>query len=341
MTIFLPENEEIYRQNKQNSLKKILQDLAVEPEFIWIKEGSRRRVIFQIDAKNNLGFFKEKTKELIEIDEYLLAEKAINLLIKPLKIFLKKHQQNFINQVAITSYDNGLDIVFRTNRKADLNEELKFINFAKEHFLNCSFEVKQNLTPLFFSRKNQIFCGDLKLNLEGDIFLQATKSGLEHIIKFLRKEILAQKNIKKVADIYAGFGVYSFALHDLCASFSCFEGSQSMVDVIKSNSKNLQLSQKIQAQCRDLYGDPLTPKELNEFDNVIINPPRNGAEPQIKNIAKSKIKSLQYISCNPQTFARDAKNLIDLNYKIINICALDQFYFTNHLEILASFTKNS
>ena len=339
MTIFLPENEEIYRQNKQNSLKKILQDLAVEPEFIWIKEGSRRRVIFQIDAKNNLGFFKEKTKELIEIDEYPLAEKAINLLIKPLKIFLKKHQQNFINQVAITSYDNGLDIVFRTNRKADLNEELKFINFTKEHFLNCSFEVKQNLTPLFFSRKNQIFCGDLKLNLEGDIFLQATKSGLEHIINFLRKEILAQKNIKKVADIYAGFGVYSFALHDLCASFSCFEGSQSMVDVIKSNSKNLQLSQKIQAQCRDLYGDPLTPKELNEFDNVIINPPRNGAEPQIKNIAKSKIKSLQYISCNPQTFARDAKNLIDLNYKIINILALDQFYSTSHLEILASFSK--
>lgn len=339
MTIFLPENEEIYRQNKQNSLKKTLQELGAEPEFIWIKEESRRRVIFQIDNKNNLGFFKEKTKELIEVDDYPLAEKSINLLIKPLKVFLKKLQQNFIHQVVITSFDNGLDIVFRTNRKADLNEELKFINFAKEHFLNCSFDVKQNLTPLYFSRKNQIFCGDLKLNLSGDIFLQATKSGLEHIINFLRKEISAQRNIKKIADIYAGFGVYSFALHDLSASFSCFEGSQSMVDVIKSNAKNLQLTQKIQAHCRDLYGDPLTAKELDEFDNLIINPPRNGAEPQIKNIAKSKIKSLQYISCNPQTFARDAKNLIDLNYKIINILALDQFYSTNHLEILASFSK--
>ena len=260
-------------------------------------------------------------------------------MIKPLKIFLKKQQQNFINQVVLTSFDNGLDVVFRCNRKADLNEELKFINFAKEHFLNCSFAVKQNLIPLFFSRKNQIFCGDLKLNLEGDIFLQATKSGLEHIINFLRKEILAQKNIKKIADIYAGFGVYSFALHDLKASFTCFEGSQSMVDVIKSNAKNLQLSQKIHSQCRDLYGDPLTAKELSEFDNVIINPPRNGAEPQIKNIAKSKIKSLQYISCNPETFARDAKNLIDLNYNIVNIYALDQFYSTNHLELLASFVK--
>ena len=339
MTIFLPENEEIYRQNKQNSLKKTLQELGAEPEFIWIKEESRRRVIFQIDNKNNLGFFKEKTKELIEVDEYPLAEKSINLLINPLKAFLKKQQQNFIHQVVITSFDNGLDIVFRTNRKADLNEELKFINFAKEHFLNCSFDVKQNLTPLYFSRKNQIFCGDLKLNLSGDIFLQATKSGLEHIINFLRKEISAQQNIKKIADIYSGFGVYSFALHDLNASFSCFEGSQSMVDVIKSNAKNLQLTQKIQAHCRDLYGDPLTAKELDEFDNIIINPPRNGAEPQIKNIAKSKIKSLQYISCNPQTFARDAKNLIDLNYKIINILALDQFYSTNHLEILASFSK--
>ena len=339
MTAFLPENEEIYRQNKKNSLKKTLQDLAVDVEFIWVGQESRRRVIFQIDNKNNLGFFKERTKELIEIDEYLLAEKSINLLIKPLKAFLKKQQQNFIHQVVLTSFDNGLDLIFRCHRNADLIEELKFINFAKEHFLNCSFSVKQNLIPLFFSRKNQIFCEDLKLNLEGDIFLQATKSGLEHIINFLRKEISAQKDVKKIADIYAGFGVYSFALHDLKASFSCFEGSQSMVDVIKSNAKNLQLSQKIQAQCRDLYGDPLTAKELSEFDNVIINPPRNGAEPQIKNIAKSKIKSLQYISCNPETFARDAKNLIDLNYNIINIIALDQFYSTNHLELLASFVK--
>lgn len=339
MTILLPEDEEIYRQNKIDSLKKTLQDLAVNVEFIWVGDASRRRVIFQIDNKNNLGFFKERTKELIEIDEYPLAEKSINLLIKPLKIFLKKQQQNFINQVVVTSYDNGLDIVFRINRKADLNEELKFINFSKEHFLNCSFAVKQNLIPLFFSRKNQIFCGDLKLNLEGDIFLQATKSGLEHIINFLRTEISAQKDVKKIADIYSGFGVYSFALYNLKASFSCFEGSQSMVDVIKSNAKNLQLSQKIQAQCRDLYGDPLTAKELAEFDNVIINPPRNGAEPQIKNIAKSKIKSLQYISCNPETFARDAKNLIDLNYNIVNILALDQFYSTNHLELLASFVK--
>jgi 23S rRNA (uracil1939-C5)-methyltransferase len=340
MTTFLPENEEIYRQNKKNSLKKTLQDLAVDVEFIWVGQESRRRVIFQIDNKNNLGFFKERTKELIEIDEYLLAEKSINLLIKPLKAFLKKQQQNFIHQVVLTSFDNGLDLIFRCHRKADLNEELKFINFAKEHFLNCSYEVKKNLIPLFFSRKNQIFCGDLKLNLEGDIFLQATKSGLEHIINFLRKEILAQKNIKKIADIYAGFGVYSFALSDLNASFSCFEGSQSMVDVIKNNAKNLQLSQKFKAQCRDLYDDPLTVKELAEFDNVIINPPRNGAEPQIKNITKSNISSLQYISCSPQTFARDAKNLIDLNYNIVNICALDQFYSTNHLEILASFIKS-
>ena len=138
MTIFLPENEEIYRQNKQNSLKKTLQELGVEPEFIWIKEESRRRVIFQIDNKNNLGFFKEKTKELIEIDEYPLAEKSINLLIKPLKLFLKKQQQNFINQVVITSFDNGLDIVFRTNRKCDLNEELKFINFELYRLFICN-----------------------------------------------------------------------------------------------------------------------------------------------------------------------------------------------------------
>jgi tRNA/tmRNA/rRNA uracil-C5-methylase (TrmA/RlmC/RlmD family) len=73
MTILLPEDEEIYRQNKIDSLKKTLQDLKVDPEFIWVGDASRRRVIFQIDNKNNLGFFKERTKELIEIDEYPLA----------------------------------------------------------------------------------------------------------------------------------------------------------------------------------------------------------------------------------------------------------------------------
>lgn len=334
---FLDLAETKYRQKKQQNAK--LQNYSSQPEWIWISEGSRRRITLQIGKNNELGFFAAKSKNIIEINSCLVAEKEISRLISPIKNFLKTQEQNLFSQAVITLFDNGLDLVFQSKKNLNFNQTQKLLEFAKENNLNISSRVKNKTTPILLIRKNQIFYPNFKINLDSDIFIQATKSGLQNIINIIRETLSSKNNNLSIIDIYAGFGAYSFAIADLAKNIVAIEGSDKMVELIKENTSENNLSQKLTAQSRDLFFNPLSKAELNDFDFAIINPPRNGATPQIKEIAKSKIETAIYVSCNTNSFFNDAKILIDCGFKIARLVALDQFYSTNHLELIAIFEK--
>ncbi len=325
-----------FPQPKKDSLQKLLGEYCSNIGWISVGGHSRRRVTFQIDGKNRLGFFTEKSHNLVEIENDPSAEKEISALIYPLKNFLKTQEQNFYSQASVTLFDNGLDLVLTAKKEPNFSQVQKLIAFAKEKNLNISSRVKDSISPIFLLRKNQIFFTDFKIDLDSDIFIQATKSGLENIIKIIRSGVSQPIH---VADIYAGFGAYSFGIHDLAKSICAFEGSQKMIDLLNKNAAANDLGSKIKGAVRDVFSSPLTARELKLFDLVIINPPRNGASPQVLEIAKSQIKNLIYVSCNPESFRRDAKILIDAGFKIKNLTAIDQFYATKHLELIANFGK--
>ncbi len=329
---FLDLSEENYQKLKQSQIKE-------EAEWIWVGAASRRKIILQIAQKNVLGFFAKKSKEIVEIESCFVAEKAISEVIPKVKSFLQKQEQNLFTQVAVTLFDNGLDLVFVVNKEPSFTQLQKIITFAKEQNFNASYKIKNHVTPIFLARKNQIVINDVKIDLSSEIFIQATKSGLQAIIKIIRDFLNEKKTYKNIADIYAGFGAYSFAIPELTKSITAFEGDKKMVDMISKNAASNQLSHKIKAVERDLFAIPLNAKELKDFDLVIINPPRNGASPQILEIAKSNLKNIIYVSCNPESFWRDAKILEAQNFKITKLFALDQFYSTKHLELIAIFTR--
>jgi 23S rRNA (uracil1939-C5)-methyltransferase len=332
----LPLNEKNYQESKQKDLQNLLGEYCSNIEWIWIGGASRRRVTFQIDGKNRLGFFAEKSHDLIEIENDPSAEKEISNLIPTLKNFLKTQEQNFYDQIVITLFDNGLDVIFVSKKDLNFSQTQKLTNFAKEQKLNISSRVKNHLMPVFLSRKNQIFFENFKIDVESDVFVQATKSGLENITKIIRDSITKPLNI---IDLYAGFGAYSFAISDLAKSILAVEGDEKMVNLIKKNAAANNLGSKIQTEIRDLFNDPLNKLELKNCDLAIINPPRNGASPQIIQITKSPIKNLIYVSCYPESFKRDARILIDAGFKITKLFALDQFYGTKHLELISIFQK--
>jgi 23S rRNA (uracil1939-C5)-methyltransferase len=95
----------------------------------------------------------------------------------------------------------------------------------------------------------------------------------------------------------------------------------------------------ITATARDLFDNPLVAEELNEFDSVIFDPPRAGAEEQSKQLGKSKVKRIVAVACDAQSFARDAAILIKGGYKIGQVTPVDQFKYSAHVEIVASFTR--
>lgn len=325
--------------NYQELKKKTLANEHLNADWIWVGGHSRRRINLQIGRKNEVGFFTKKSKNIAEIESCFVAEKEISDFILVLKNFLKNQERNLFTQVTITLFDNGLDLVFGAEKEPGFTQIQKIITFAKEHNLNASFRIKNHLTPIFLVRKNQIFFDDFKIDLDSEIFIQATKSGLQAIVKIIRNFLTENKNIKNIADIYAGFGAYSFAIQDLAKSITAFEGDKKMVDSINKNAASNNLSHKIRAEICDLFATPVTKRDLIKFDLAIINPPRNGASPQALEISKSSLKNVIYVSCNPQSFVRDSKILIDSGFAITKLIALDQFYSTKHLELVAIFQK--
>lgn len=329
---FLDLAEEDYKKLKQR-------ELGEDADWIWVGPHSRRKIILQIGRKNEVGFFAKKSKNIVEVESCFVAEKEISDIIFLLKNFLKNQEQNLFTQIVVTLFDNGLDLVFFATKEPSFVQTQKIISFAKEKNLNVSYKIKNHLAPIFRARQNQIFFDGLKIDVDSDVFIQATKSGLCSITSIVRNFLIANKNIRNVADIYSGFGAYSFAILDLIKSVSAFEGDAKMVEMINKNAAASNLSQKIKAEICDLFSSPIVKRNLKEFDLVIINPPRNGATPQILEISNSSLQNVIYVSCNPQSFWRDAKIMIDSGFKIKKLFALDQFYATKHLELIAIFTK--
>ena len=90
---------------------------------------------------------------------------------------------------------------------------------------------------------------------------------------------------------------------------------------------------------RNLFKEPLEEGELNKYDVVVLDPPRAGAKEQIKHLAKSDVKTIIYISCNPASFARDAQELLENDYHFKKLQIVDQFPWSTHVEIATLFTK--
>lgn len=331
---FLNLDEQDYQNLKQKFLAEIFTkhqiNLSCNIDYHWFGANHRRKITLQVTNQNKVGFFAKKSHIITEINHCLVAQNNVSQLIVILQNLMQSLEQNIVKQIIVTAFDSGIDVIFDCKKALNFSFEKKVINFAQDNKINASYRFQNNLTPLFLAHKNQIFYPNFKINLDSDVFIQATKIGLEKIIELIQPEVELNS---LVADIYAGFGAYSFAIVNK-AKIVAFEGSEKMVNLIKNNVIANALNHKIQAFERDLFFSPLQFKELNKFDIVIINPPRNGATPQVVEIAKSKVNKIIYISCNPQSFAVDVKILLEAGFKIDKINALDQFYGSKHLELV-------
>lgn len=328
---FLCLSKDKYYEYKQNILKKLGFNTS---KFVKIGLNSRRRVVFGV-KNNKLGFFEKNSNNLIEVDDCILLEQKINILIPKLKLLIKKIQ---ISEISITSYENGLDFLITLTRELELSENKFLIDFAKENnIISVSYKINDGNPFLFFQKEQPIMSFDngVKIELESNIFLQATLEGQKAITNIVVENL---KECKNVLDLYCGIGTYTFPLSSFVKVHSV-EGSQDMINILNKNIKLNKLSSKITAECRNLVSSPLLKYELEKFDGIVINPPRNGAKSQCENLVNSNIKKIVMVSCNPQTFKIDSEILLNADYRLLNVVGIDQFFQTQHLEVVSVFEK--
>ncbi len=328
-------HEEPYHAWKTALLEAALNAHGLNPKInplIAAHGAGRRRVSFhirEVEGQWRAGFMAEASHRLVPIE-------ACPILVPALQespALAAKFGAFFGDcDVAITACDNGLDISIRASRKLVDKAVIQFDALMRSHNITriaVNGETRAQLAPPV------IIMGKAKVAIPVGTFLQATLMGEETLAKLINTNL---KKSQRVADLFCGVGPFTFAMAE--------RHTVHAVDAERPAIAALQLANRfttglkpITAEVRDLFRNPMTPMELNEFDAVVLDPPRAGAQAQCQNIAKSKVKRVIYVSCDVQTLARDAAMLCKSGYALESATPVDQFKYSAHLETVAVFRR--
>jgi 23S rRNA (uracil1939-C5)-methyltransferase len=166
-------------------------------------------------------------------------------------------------------------------------------------------------------------------------FLQATEQGEAALLAAV---VDAIGPARRIADLFAGCGTFALPLAEQ-AEVHAVEGDAAMTAALEKAWRNTEGLKKIVTETRDLFRRPLEPDEFKGIDAVVIDPPRAGAEAQFATLARSKVPVIAAVSCNPATFARDARMLVQAGWALDWVQVVDQFRWSSHVELAARFSR--
>ncbi len=289
-----------------------------------------------------IGFNEYRSKFISKIEECLIIESKLQRFIhdleKPLHKLLGIGDEIDVHANLL---DNGIDLLIRGIDKIDYHKLDIFVDaISKSSVIRFHRKLKDNTYELLFttdltSLSNKSF-SSITFPPPGG-FLQATIEGENAILESVIKGLNENKNIKLICELFCGSGTITLPLLKKNYQIHAFELDKEALKSLDIASKKEGFGNRVKTKERDLKNFPLTSDELIKYDAIIIDPPRSGAKLQCLNIARSNISTIISISCNINTFIRDAKILIENNYELKWVQPIDQFLFSAHVELVAIF----
>jgi 23S rRNA (uracil1939-C5)-methyltransferase len=232
--------------------------------------------------------------------------------------------------IQVTAASNGLDVDVRGSGPLTAKMIATLSDIARRHGLA---RLTRHGELVLMRTQPTIEIGAARVNLPPGSFLQATVVGDETLAALVAEH---SKRAKHIADLFCGVGPFALRLA-AGARISAFDSDAGAVMALQKAAASASGLKPIRAEARDLFRRPLMPQELRDYDAVVFDPPRQGAQAQVKQLAASKIPLVIAVSCNVATFARDARTLIGGGYRIGNVTPIDQFRHTPHVELVARF----
>jgi 23S rRNA (uracil1939-C5)-methyltransferase len=299
--------------------------------------AGRRRITVHArrgsDGALRVGFAAAASHAIIAIDDCpildpglagaLDAARALADLLKP---------TNKPLDIQITAASNGLDVDVRGTGPLPTPMIATLSRLAEQHKLA---RLTRHGELVIMRTPPVIEVGTAQVVLPPGSFLQATAAGEEALAALVVK---ACKGSKYIADLFCGVGPFALRLAAK-SRIAAFDSDAGAILSLQQAVKETSGLKPIKAEARDLFRRPLVPQELRDYDAVVFDPPRQGAQAQVEKLAASKIAVVVAVSCNVQTFARDARALIDGGYKIESVTPVDQFRHTPHVELVARFKR--
>jgi 23S rRNA (uracil1939-C5)-methyltransferase len=231
-----------------------------------------------------------------------------------------------------TSTDNGLDIDVRGSGPLTSAMITTLSRIAEQHRLA---RLTRHGELVLMRNAPSVTIGTAQVTLPPGSFLQATTAGEEALAVLVEKHSGRAKNI---ADLFCGVGPFALRLAKK-ARVAAFDSDAGAVASLQKAATSTPGLKPVKAEARDLFRRPLMPPELRDYDAVVFDPPRQGAQAQSQQLAAGKVPVVIAVSCNAATFARDAKILVDGGYRLEGVTPVDQFRHTRHVELVARFSR--
>lgn len=330
----------VYQSWKRDIVTHALKLEGIEAEvapLIACAPQSRRRAVFAAENTSNgfhLGFNKAQSHDLVAIEMCsVLVPTIIDKLpeLQRLGAILAAGRPTRFKMIVLAT-DNGLDITIEDlNTLSDEMRKAAIRYVVAEGFARLTF--KDEL--LIETKSPNITFGDVVVKAPAGGFLQAVASAEDAMAALVGKHF---KSSKMIVDLFAGSGTFALRLAKKARVYAV-EFDAPALNALEHAKRFATGLKPLTHERRDLFRRPLLPRELLDYDAVVFDPPRAGAEAQCKSLAKSKIAKIAAVSCNPQTLARDLKTLVEGGYSIDSITPIDQFLWSPHVEVVALLSK--
>jgi len=299
-------------------------------------EGRRRAVFHaRVSARDviEVGFAAQKAHHVVAIDRCPILAPGLGGAIEAAwaiaEVLAATHKPL---DIQVTATDAGLDVDLRGSGPPTAAAITALARVAERRNLARLTRhgdiVAQRVLPT-------VGIGRAQLVLPAGAFLQATLAG-ETILARLVEEHC--DSASTVADLFCGVGPFALRLAER-ARVTAADNDADAIMALRRAAAGTRGLKPAAAQVRDLFRSPLVPTELKQFEAVVFDPPRQGAEAQARELAASIVPVVVAVSCNPTTFARDARILVDGGYRLVRVTPVDQFLYSAHVEVVACFKR--
>jgi 23S rRNA (uracil1939-C5)-methyltransferase len=312
-----------------------LSDVTVA-EAVEASPATRRRATLKVEKREGrtlIGFHAARSHTIVDLEECRVMTSALTALVAGLRGMMQAIlHEGEKTELHVTATDTGPDLVLRWKRLVSPALTAHLANWAGR--LGIA-RITAGAETLIEMQVPSIRIGRATVKLPPDAFLQATAEGEAALVAHVTAHL---SDAKSVCDLFCGCGTFALPLAER-ARVHAVELDGAMLSALGAATRTTPGLKPVTTEKRDLFKRPLAATELARFDGVVLDPPRAGALAQARALAQSRIPRIAYVSCNPASFARDARLLVDGGYRMGPVTPVDQFLWSSHIELVAGFAR--
>lgn len=331
----------VYADWKRSAIVQAFSHRGIDAEvasLTAIAPHSRRRAFLGIERTDKnvfIGFREEGRHTLVDIIDCPVLDPLIVAALPLLKDMAKIAMPGRTSgRLVVTKLNHGLDVSFDNGHKMLEAEDRQELAQMCKRARIIRLIVAGDMVVAHES--TSLTLGGVEVDPPPSIFLQAVPQAETLLIDLVLSSL--PPKAKRVADLFCGVGTFSLPLARKVQVFATDSDSRAL-STLETAARRASGLKPIEVRKRDLFREPLSPKELEGFDAVIFDPPRAGAAEQTERIARSKVRHVIAVSCAPSTLARDARMLIDAGFKMGPVTPIDQFLYSPHTEAVVVFKR--